>query len=131
MGERISGQLRLTRLINCFVLIFNLLEFFSRRLFLIKSIFMSYVYILHFDKPISPDHTTQHYVGFTHDIDKRIRQHRKGQGSRLCAVAKERAIKFILAELLIGGKDLEKAIKRQKNTKFFCPICSKLNHCSS
>ena len=78
---------------------------------------MSYVYILHFDKPISPAHTTQHYVGFTHDIDKRIRQHRKGQGSRLCAVAKERAIKFILAELLIGGKDLEKAIKRQKNTK--------------
>ena len=91
---------------------------------------MSFVYILHFDKPISPDHTAQHYVGFTKDIDQRIRQHRKGKGSRFCAVAKERVIKFILAELLIGERDLEKAIKRQKNTKKFCPICSKLNHCS-
>ncbi|EAZ88605.1 GIY-YIG nuclease family protein [Crocosphaera chwakensis] len=92
---------------------------------------MSYVYILHFQRPISPYHTAQHYVGFTKDIDQRIREHRKGRGSRFCAVAKERDISFTLAELLMGERSLEKAIKRQKNTKIFCPVCCKSNYYSS
>lgn len=88
---------------------------------------MSYVYILHFKRPISPNHTTQHYTGFAVDIDQRIREHRKGKGSRLCTVAKERQIPFVLAELLLGERSLERQIKRQKNGKKFCPICQSFN----
>jgi predicted GIY-YIG superfamily endonuclease len=36
-----------------------------------------YVYLLHFNKPINPNRPTQHYLGFTKDLDERIREHRK------------------------------------------------------
>jgi predicted GIY-YIG superfamily endonuclease len=89
-------------------------------------IVMSYVYLLHFEKPISDRHTTQHYIGYTSDIDERLRSHRKGTGSRLCAVAKERGIGFTLAELIKGDRTIERTLKNAKNSPKMCPICSKV-----
>lgn len=41
-----------------------------------------YVYLLHFNKPINPNRPTQHYLGFTKDLDERILQHRQGKGAK-------------------------------------------------
>lgn len=81
------------------------------------------VYLLHFDQPISPDHTAQHYLGSADDWEARIEQHRQGQGARLCEVAKARNIGFVVARLWVGDRDLERALKQRKNSPRFCPIC--------
>ncbi len=85
-----------------------------------------YVYLLHFNKPINPNRPTQHYLGFTKDLDERIREHRKGKGARLTQVALEQEISFKVAEVWRGDRSLEKQLKRQKNHRRFCPICAKL-----
>ena len=84
------------------------------------------VYLLHFSHPISPNHTTQHYLGYSRDLDARIRQHRKGRGSRLCQVAKERNIFFTVAQVWKGDRKLERLMKSDKNApRYYCPICAK------
>jgi predicted GIY-YIG superfamily endonuclease len=83
------------------------------------------VYLLHFLKPIAPGkHTTQHYVGCSDNLAQRIEQHRNGTGARLCAVAKERGIGFVVARVWEGGKAEERRIKGWKNAPRLCPICS-------
>lgn len=42
------------------------------------------VYLLHFKKPINPSCPAQHYLGWTSDLDERIRAHRRGR-DRACA----------------------------------------------
>lgn len=83
-----------------------------------------YVYLLHFDKPINPNRPTQHYLGTAKELDERIRQHRRGKGARLTEVAVERGISFRVAEVWKGDYSLEKQLKRQKNSRRFCPICN-------
>ena len=83
------------------------------------------IYLLHFSEPICATRTTQHYLGWTDDIDNRLRQHRKGKGSRLCSVAVERGIKIKLAELIPGDRITERQLKRHKNHRRLCPICNK------
>jgi len=84
---------------------------------------MAAVYILHFDKKIS-DHA-QHYVGFANDVEKRVKQHQDGcNGARLVQVASERGIGFRVARIFENvDRTFERNLKRQKNTKRFCPIC--------
>lgn len=84
-----------------------------------------YIYLLHFHNPIHPNRTTQHYLGFAKDLDERIREHRRGRGSRLTQVAYERNITFTVAEVWQGDRTLERLIKRQKNSRRFCPICNR------
>jgi predicted GIY-YIG superfamily endonuclease len=83
-----------------------------------------WVYLLHFHTPICPTRTTQHYLGWALDIDDRIRKHRKGRGSRLCQVAVEQGIKFTVAELWHGNRQLERRLKSLKNARKLCPICN-------
>lgn len=83
------------------------------------------VYLLHFNRPINPSHATQHYLGFACDLDKRIRQHRQGKGARLTQVAVERGITFRVAEVWQGDRSLESQLKKQKNSRRFCPICNR------
>jgi len=85
------------------------------------------VYLLHFNRRINPTRPTQHYLGYAKDLDERIREHRLGRGARLCQVAKERGITFRLAEVWIGDRCLERTLKRQKNSRRFCPICHASN----
>lgn len=81
------------------------------------------VYLLHFDQPISPNHTARHYLGSAEDWAHRIEQHRQGQGARLCEVAKERNIGFVVARLWVGDRNLEQQLKRRKAGPRLCPIC--------
>ncbi|HAZ43002.1 MAG TPA: endonuclease [Cyanobacteria bacterium UBA11369] len=91
------------------------------------------VYLLHFNQRINPNRPTQHYLGYAKDLDQRIRNHRLGRGARLCEVAKERGITFKVAEVWSGVREaccfatyrsLERQLKRQKNSRRFCPICN-------
>ena len=86
------------------------------------------VYLLHFDKPIAPGrHTAQHYLGSCDDLDTRIAQHRAGTGSRLCQVAKERGLSFVVARTWDGDRKLERQLKNRKEAPRLCPICNRVH----
>lgn len=82
------------------------------------------VYLLHFHKPISDKHTTQHYLGYADDVMRRLAQHRAGTAARLTQVAKERGIGFCLVRIWDGDRSLERALKNQHNAPRLCPLCS-------
>ena len=82
------------------------------------------VYLLHFDSPISPAHTAQHYLGSCTDLRQRLADHRAGRGARLTQVAKERGIGFIVAATWPGGRQEERRLKRRKDGRRLCPICN-------
>ena len=55
------------------------------------------VYLLHFDRPVSPDHTSQHYLGFAETMEslqQRLIHHEDGNGARITAAAAARGIGF-------------------------------------
>lgn len=86
---------------------------------------MSTVYILHFERPINPNHTTQHYLGTTTDLEKRLHQHQTGQSqARLPTVAHDLGIDMILARTWRGGRDLERRLKNRHEGPRLCPICN-------
>jgi predicted GIY-YIG superfamily endonuclease len=87
------------------------------------------VYLLHFDKPISDNHTCQHYIGSTSNLEQRLKKHHAGLngregGARLTQVAVERGIGFEVARTWEGGREEEKRLKAQKQGPRLCPICN-------
>jgi predicted GIY-YIG superfamily endonuclease len=83
----------------------------------------TFVYLLHFSRPISEHHTCQHYVGFTTNLPARIQSHRMGGGARLTQVAKERGISFEVVRVWLGNRDLERRIKQYHCSNRLCPHC--------
>lgn len=83
------------------------------------------IYLLHFSRPVCPTRPTRHYLGWTNDLDQRIREHRQGKGARLTQVACERGITLTLAEVWQGDRKLERQLKRLKNSPRLCPICQR------
>lgn len=86
---------------------------------------MTGCYLLHFEAPIAPGlHTAQHYLGWAEDIDRRLDEHRRGRGARLCEVAAERGIGFVLARVWSRAcRKTERRLKRRKEGPRLCPIC--------
>lgn len=82
------------------------------------------VYLYHFDKPISPNHTTQHYLGSTDDLEIRDADHRAGRGARLTQVANERDIDYTVVRTWEGDRKLERQLKNLKNAPKLCPVCN-------
>ncbi|MCU0552744.1 GIY-YIG nuclease family protein [Leptolyngbya sp. GGD] len=83
------------------------------------------VYLLHFHDRISPNHTTQHYVGFTDSLSDRISDHLAGtSGVALIRAAKQRGIKFTVVRVWRGNRKLERHLKKLKNAPKFCPCCN-------
>lgn len=85
------------------------------------------VYLLHFDEPISPFHTTRHYIGFADNVASRIESHINGnsKAARLTQVAKERGINFRLVRVWeYQRRDFERKLKNRKNAPKFCPCCN-------
>lgn len=82
-------------------------------------------YLLHFSEPISPKHTTRHYIGYAENLEARIEHHRRGTSKvRLIDVARERGIDFVVARVWEDGdKALERRLKNGKNLPRYCPIC--------
>ena len=102
------------------------------------------VYLLHFDRPIGEPQSTegraknglaprkgsyqghaQHYIGYTRNLEHRLRAHRAGRGGHLCRVAVACGIEIRLARVWEDGtrKD-ESRLKRMKSGPALCPICS-------
>lgn len=84
----------------------------------------SRIYLLHFEEPISEDHTAQHYVGSTNSLAARMQSHRLGHGVRYIQVAHERGIRFEVARVWLGPRTLEYRIKNRKSAPRLCPLCS-------
>lgn len=82
------------------------------------------VYMLHFDRPISPDHTAQHYIGSTDHLNQRLREHREGKGARLTQVANERGIGYQVVRIWRGGRGYERYLKSKKCGPRMCPVCT-------
>jgi hypothetical protein len=87
--------------------------------------------MLHFERPIAPGHACQHYIGHAEDLARRIMTHMRGVYNgggngcaKLCAVAKQRNIKFQVARVWRGDYDLEQRIKKRRDGRDLCPICS-------
>lgn len=87
------------------------------------------VYVIHFDKPYKH---AKHYTGIALDVEKRMKQYSKGQGSRLMKVLKEHNIGFKYKVIVEYGTYSEahaeeKRLKTKvKKPQRYCPIC-KLN----
>ncbi len=81
----------------------------------------STVYLIHFDKPYRH---AQHYLGYTNDLDARLAAHASGNGARLMEVVANAGITWRLAQTWAGGRELERRLKRQKNSPRLCPICN-------
>jgi len=95
------------------------------------------VYLLHFNQPYRH---ARHYLGHAADdstelaevLDARLKQHAAGNGARLLQVITQAGITWQLARTLRaepqaeawpGGRDLERRLKRQKNSPRLCPLC--------
>jgi predicted GIY-YIG superfamily endonuclease len=79
------------------------------------------VYLLHFNRKLAH---SQHYIGFTENLDKRLTDHLCGQGARLMEVCFERGIEWKLARTWQGDRNFERWLKRKKGAAWFCPVCA-------
>ncbi|SRR6266403_3023664 len=83
------------------------------------------VYLLHFDPAYKH---AAHYLGFAEpgNVVKRIREHRTGNGARLCAVAVKAGCKLVWVKVW-RGKDrrFERRMKKRDFGSIFdvCPVC--------
>jgi hypothetical protein len=81
-------------------------------------------YLLHFCRPISPDHACQHYLGWTPGpVAARLAEHAAGRGARLTQVARERGIGWRLVRT--WEQETRQDERRHKATHGarLCPEC--------
>lgn len=85
-----------------------------------------YVYLIHFDQRLNPDHPCRHYLGYAADLAARIQQHQTGgaHSARLMQVVKQRRVPWRIARVWSGSRGLERRLKNQHNTPRLCPICN-------
>ena len=98
------------------------------------------IYLLHFSEPYvaqawpgapsgvpcpdgwHPKQRVQHYLGFTEDLDERLRAHQCGEGAQLARVAIDAGLSFELARTWRGDRALEKRLKATSPARL-CPHC--------
>jgi predicted GIY-YIG superfamily endonuclease len=79
------------------------------------------IYLIHFDKPL---HHARHYLGFCeNDLERRIKEHKKGNGSPLMRAVKKAGINWSVVRVWEGDRLLERKMKRRKKIKRYCPMC--------
>ncbi len=80
------------------------------------------VYLLHFTEPYKH---AQHYLGWTNNLTKRLREHMNGKrvDCVLTSVARANGIELVLARTWRGPLALEKKYKKWHNNTKLCPIC--------
>jgi predicted GIY-YIG superfamily endonuclease len=82
-----------------------------------------FVYIIHLAKPLAGS-KSQHYVGFSTQVEKRLFHHRKGTGSNFLREANRQGIPYALVVIFAGTKRDERRLKNCKNTAKYCPCCN-------
>lgn len=81
------------------------------------------VYLLHFERPVYG--TSQHYIGFTTNLEQRLAMHRSGHGARITSIAAKKGIAWELAYVWEDGdKELERYLKKGGKGRKCCAICS-------
>jgi len=83
---------------------------------------MGLVYLLHFDAPYKQ---ARHYIGFSDNLEQRLRDHRGGRGSKLMHAVCKAGITFRVARTWEGDRHLERRLHRRKNSAQLCPICQR------
>ncbi len=83
------------------------------------------VYLLHFATPY--EHA-RHYMGFTADLAERLREHRRGYGSRLVGVVAAAGIEFNVVRAWHGTRSDERRLKG-RGLGDLCPICRASSGC--
>ena len=79
------------------------------------------VYLLHFAVPY---YHAQHYLGWSPRLMPRLLAHLTGRGSPLVAAAVGAGIAVRLARTWPGDRAVERALKRRKRHRAFCPLCA-------
>ena len=82
------------------------------------------VYLLHFKEPYPGGKRPRHYVGYTENFSRRMELHRTGRSrSRLMSALAAAGIGFEVARSWAEPREFERWLKRQKNTRRYCPLC--------
>jgi predicted GIY-YIG superfamily endonuclease len=82
---------------------------------------MGIVYLLHFEKKYKH---AQHYIGYTDNLEKRLKRHQAKQGSKFVAAMLNNGINFLLARTWEGvDYSFERKLKNRHKSSMFCPIC--------
>lgn len=80
------------------------------------------VYLLHLATPLGH---ARHYIGFSQNVEERLRRHRSDRGARFTQVCNQRGIAYSVARVWPNAaRGFESRLKRQKNSAVFCPLCS-------
>lgn len=80
------------------------------------------VYLLHFSEPY--EHA-RHYIGFTTDLAKRLKQHQRGwSGVKLTEAAAAAGVQFQVVRTWAGDRNLERRLKKRRSAFRFCPVCA-------
>jgi len=80
-------------------------------------------YLLHFSESY---YHARHYLGWTNDLAKRLREHMNGNRDKcvLTHVIKENGIEHTLVRTWRGPLSTEKTLKKKKNNRLLCPVCN-------
>ncbi len=79
------------------------------------------VYLIHFEQPYRH---ARHYLGYSHDVEARLRAHQAGTGARLMEVITAAGIPWHVAKVWpTGTPELERALKLWHSGVRLCPTC--------
>lgn len=81
------------------------------------------VYLLHFAEPYKH---ARHYIGFADgkELDRRLAEHARGEGSKLMAAVVQARIGWIVARTWAGDRLTERSLKGRGGAARICPICT-------
>ena len=79
------------------------------------------VYLICFSEPYK---RVQHYLGCTNNLDRRLSEHRSGNGARLLQVVNEAGITYAVVRVWNGYFEKELELKKRKQASHFCPKCN-------
>ncbi len=82
-----------------------------------------FVYIIHLARPLAGS-KSQHYVGFSTQVAKRLWHHRNNTGSNFLKEANRQGIAYTLCVIFPGTKSIERELKNTHNTAKYCPCCN-------
>lgn len=83
-----------------------------------------FVYLLHFSQPFKH---ANHYLGSAEDLESRLSEHAKGQGSRLIKIILEAGLTYSLVRTWKSEdcRNLKRHFKKKvKNSRLLCPLCN-------
>ena len=88
-------------------------------------------YLIHFETPYQSKtggqtKKAQHYLGWTINLENRVKLHSTGKGARLLAIVNAESIPWAVVRIWNeGSHSLEKKLKARHNHGSLCPICNK------